>query len=106
MSEVDERREPEPLTDPTTPVAASPDTTDELDRLWDDKPGIWGQLTAVQNDAIGVRMVLTGFFFLLLGGSVDSFVMRLQLARPDSDIVGPQLYNELFTNHGSVTMFL
>ena len=96
----------EPLTDTSTPVAAAPDTTRRLDRLWDDRPGIWGKLTAVQNDAIGVRMVLTGFFFLLLGGSVDSFVMRLQLARPESELIGPQLYNELFTNHGSVTMFL
>ncbi|NND73641.1 MAG: cytochrome c oxidase subunit I [Ilumatobacter sp.] len=94
------------LTDPTTPVSAPAATTEQLDRLWDDKPGLWGRLTAVQNDAVGRRMMLTGFFFLLLGGSVDSVVMRLQLARPDSEIVGPQLYNELFTNHGSVTMFL
>jgi cytochrome c oxidase subunit I+III len=50
--------------------------------------------------------VLTGFFFLLLGGSFDSLVMRLQLAVPDNDLVSPQFYNELFTNHGSVTMFL
>ncbi len=32
--------------------------------------------------------------------------MRLQLALPEMDLVSPQLYNELFTNHGSVTMFL
>ncbi len=94
------------VNDPTTPVAETLDTADELDALWDDKPGLWGQLTAVQNDAIGVRMLLTGFFFLILGGSVDSFVMRLQLATPDSEIVSAGLYNEMFTNHGSVTMFL
>jgi cytochrome c oxidase subunit I+III len=50
--------------------------------------------------------MLTGFFFLILGGSVDSVVMRLQLAVPENGLVGPQLYNEMFTNHGSVTMFL
>ena len=61
---------------------------------------------AVQNDAIGKRLLFTGFFFLLLGGSVDSLVMRLQLAFPENDFVSPELYNELFTNHGSVTMFL
>lgn len=92
--------------DLTTPRAASPATVEPLDRLWDDKPGIWGRLTAVQNDAVGTRMLLTGFFFLLLGGSVDSFVMRLQLARPESELIGAELYNEMFTNHGSVTMFL
>jgi cytochrome c oxidase subunit I+III len=89
-----------------SPQAADRPTDEELDRLWADPPGLWGQLRAVQNDAIGQRLLLTGFFFLLLGGSVDSFVMRLQLAVPENDIIGPQIYNELFTNHGSVTMFL
>ncbi|WP_420452660.1 cbb3-type cytochrome c oxidase subunit I [Ilumatobacter sp.] len=96
----------EPLHDASTPVAMQLDSDDELNALWDDEPGLRGQITAVQNDAIGVRMMLTGFFFLLLGGSVDSFVMRLQLATPENDIVGAELYNEMFTNHGSVTMFL
>jgi cytochrome c oxidase subunit I+III len=89
-----------------TPVVDEPATGEDLDRLWADPPGFWGQLRAVQNDAIGLRLMLTGFFFVLLGGSFDSLVMRLQLAVPDNTLVGPQLYNELFTNHGSVTMFL
>ena len=89
-----------------TPTMPEMSTDEELDRLWDDPPGWRGQLRAVQNDAVGTRLLLTGFFFLLLGGSVDSFVMRLQLAFPEQEIVGAQLYNELFTNHGSVTMFL
>ncbi|MFN2486677.1 MAG: cbb3-type cytochrome c oxidase subunit I, partial [Acidimicrobiia bacterium] len=84
-----------------------PHPTDQiLSDLWDDPPGFWGKLKAVQNDAIGKRLLGTGFFFLILGGSVDSLVMRLQLAVPENDLVSPQLYNELFTNHGSVTMFL
>src|SRR5215216_4412877 len=81
-------------------------TGEELNRLWADPPGLRGQLTGVQNDKIGTRLLLTGFFFLLLGGSFDSFVMRMQLAVPDNSLVSPQLYNELFTNHGTVVMFL
>jgi len=88
------------------PEASQAGGHEELDALWDDPPGLWGRLRAVQNDKVGTRLVFTGFFFLLLGGTVDSFVMRLQLARPEQDIVSPQLYNEMFTNHGSVTMFL
>ena len=65
-----------------------------------------GILKGVQNDRIGRRLLFTGFFFLLLGGSVDSLIMRLQLAVPENDLVSAQFYNELFTNHGSVTMFL
>jgi cytochrome c oxidase subunit I+III len=81
-------------------------TGEELNRLWADPPGLRGQLTGVQNDKIGTRLLLTGFFFLLLGGSFDSFVMRVQLALPEQSLVSPQLYNELFTNHGTVVMFL
>ncbi len=89
-----------------TPSVTEPLTGEELNRLWADPPGLWGQLTGVQNDKIGARLLLTGFFFVLLGGSVDSLVMRLQLAVPENTLISPQLYNELFTNHGSVTMFL
>ena len=89
-----------------TPRVAESASGEELNRLWADPPGLWGRLTAVQNDAIGVRLLLTGFFFLLLGGSFDSVLMRLQLAVPENTLVSPELYNELFTNHGSVTMFL
>ncbi|MDQ3781728.1 MAG: cbb3-type cytochrome c oxidase subunit I, partial [Actinomycetota bacterium] len=99
-----EGRQPPPPAE--TPRAATPATDDALDRLWADPPGLMGRLRSVQNDVIGRRLILTGFFFLLLGGSFDSVLMRLQLAVPDNDLIGPQLYSELFTNHGSVTMFL
>ncbi len=88
------------------PRVTEPLTGEELNRLWADPPGLRGQLMGVQNDKIGARLLLTGFFFVLLGGSFDSLVMRTQLAVPDNTLVSPQLYNELFTNHGSVTMFL
>ncbi len=99
----DVREAPPPF---DTPRLREVDTDEQLHELWDDPPGLWGKLRAVQNDAIGVRLLLTGFFFLILGGTVDSVVMRLQLAVPDNELVSPQLYSELFTNHGSVTMFL
>ncbi len=97
-------RIPEP--DDRYPTAATVVTDPILNELWDDPPGLWGKLKAVQNDAIGKRLILTGFFFLILGGSVDSVVMRMQLAFPNNTLVSAQTYSELFTNHGSVTMFL
>ncbi len=81
-------------------------TSRQLRRTWGDQPGWIGRITTVQNDIVGKRLLFCGFFFLLLGGSVDSVIMRIQLAVPDNNFVSPQLYNELFTNHGSVTMFL
>ena len=64
------------------PRVAEPFTGEDLNRLWADPPGLRGQLTGVQNDKIGARLLLTGFFFVLLGGSFDSLVMRAQLAIP------------------------
>lgn len=72
---------------------SEPATADELDRLWADPPGLRGQLTGVENDKIGTRLLLTGFFFALLGGSFDSLAMRLQLAVPENTLIGPELYN-------------
>jgi cytochrome c oxidase subunit I+III len=88
------------------PSVERPLTHDELNDLFADPPGLWGQLTGVQNDKLGTRLMLTGFFFLLLGGSFDSVLMRLQLAVPENGLVSAELYNELFTNHGTVVMFL
>jgi cytochrome c oxidase subunit I+III len=90
----------------STPSVSEPPTGEDLDRLWADPKGLRGQLTGVQNDKIGLRLLLTGFFFAILGGSFDSLAMRLQLAVPENTLIGPELYNQLFTNHGSVTMFL
>ena len=42
------------------PRVREPMTEKELNRLWADPPGLWGQLTAVQNDTIGARLLLTG----------------------------------------------
>src|SRR4051812_25314505 len=49
--------------------------------------------------------MVTAFFFLCLAG-LAAMLMRLQLARPDSRLVGPDLYNQLFTMHGTTMMFL
>lgn len=53
-----------------TPTAAQPETAKDLDRLWADPPGLVGRIKSVQNDAIGGRLLLTGFFFLLLGAAL------------------------------------
>ena len=45
------------------------------------------------------------FIFLLFGG-VLALLMRIQLAVPDNDFLAAELYNQVFTVHGSVMMFL
>src|SRR3954451_4137676 len=62
-------------------------------------------LSSVDHRVVGRRYILTAFFFLCLGG-LSAVAMRLQLARPEAKLLGPDLYNQLFTMHGTTMMFL
>ncbi len=77
----------------------------ELERTWGDEPGLIGWLSTVDHKRIGIRYIVTAFVFFLLGG-LNAAVMRLQLSRPENGIVGPDLYNQVFTMHGTTMMFL
>ena len=68
-------------------------------------PGFIGWLATVDHKEIGRRYIVTALVFLALGG-VLALLMRLQLARPDNDLIGAARYNELFTMHGTTMMFL
>src|SRR5206468_6914665 len=57
------------------------------------------------HQAIGMRYIVTAFAFLLAGG-IEAMLMRIQLARPENRFLNPDLYNQLFTMHGTTMMFL
>jgi cytochrome c oxidase subunit 1 len=54
---------------------------------------------------IGVQYIVVSFVFFLFGGLLAE-IMRLQLAKPNNTLVGPDLYNQLFSVHGTVMIFL
>ncbi|PSP19413.1 MAG: cytochrome c oxidase subunit I [Cyanobacteria bacterium QS_8_64_29] len=54
---------------------------------------------------IGIQYLVTSFLFYLVGGALAG-VMRTELATPQPDVVDPELYNQLFTVHGTVMIFL
>ncbi|MFC7400582.1 cytochrome c oxidase subunit I [Chelatococcus sp. GCM10030263] len=76
-----------------------------LSKTWGTGHGLMARLTTVDHKIIGRRFILTAFFFLALGG-LAAVAMRIQLARPENGFVGPDLYNQLFTMHGTTMMFL
>ena len=76
-----------------------------LTRTWSRRSGIVGWFSAVDHKEIGARYVATALIFLALAGAL-AIVMRLQLARPESGLIGPERYNEIFTMHGTTMMFL
>jgi cytochrome c oxidase subunit I len=77
----------------------------QLNKVWSTPAGLWGWLTTVDHKMVGRRYVITALIFLCLGG-LSALLMRLQLGVPENKLVGPDLYNQLFTMHGSTMMFL
>ncbi|MEW6567660.1 MAG: cytochrome c oxidase subunit I [Chloroflexota bacterium] len=54
---------------------------------------------------MGVQYIVTTFTFFLLGG-VLAMLIRAELVGPGMDLVSGTEYNRLFTNHGSLMLFL
>jgi len=81
--------------------------TDEqqLDKTWGPPTGPFAWLTEVNHKHVGMRYIVTAFFFLILGG-LEAGLMRLQLSRPDNNFLSPDMYNQIFTMHGTTMMFL
>jgi cytochrome c oxidase subunit I+III len=77
---------------------------DRLLRAWRIPTG-WRYWSAVNNSEVGLWYTSATLIFLGFAG-VLALVMRLQLARPGNDVVSAETYNQLFTVHGSVMMFL
>jgi cytochrome c oxidase subunit I+III len=72
---------------------------------WGDPPGLWGWLVTTEHKRIAVRYIVTALGFFALGGILAG-LMRIQLARPENGFIGPDLYNQMFTVHGTSMMFL
>jgi cytochrome c oxidase subunit 1 len=62
-------------------------------------------LTTTDHKRIGIMYIVTTFVFFCLGG-VEALMMRLQLGEPNNNVVTPQVYNQLFTMHGTTMIFL
>ncbi|MEK0085198.1 cytochrome c oxidase subunit I [Benzoatithermus flavus] len=80
-------------------------TRARLEHTWRRPEGLWGWLVTVDHKEIGRRYIATALGFFALSGLL-ALTMRLQLALPESHLVGPDLYGQLFSMHGSAMMFL
>jgi len=76
-----------------------------LAKTWDAPKGLVGALSSVDHKVIARRYLITAFVFLCLGG-LNAVAMRVQLSGPERGLIGPDLYNQLFTMHGITMMFL
>ncbi|GIJ26400.1 hypothetical protein Vqi01_15620 [Micromonospora qiuiae] len=84
---------------------ASREQLGRLEEHWGERPSLRAWLTTVDHKKIGRRYLVTaGLFFALAG--LSALAMRTQLARPESRLLSPQEYNQLFTMHGTAMIFL
>src|ERR1700690_3063758 len=61
-------------------------------------------VTTVDHKRLGILYIAYALIFLVIGG-IEATVMRIQLIRPHSDFVSPQVFNRLFTMHGTTMIF-
>src|ERR1700694_1934372 len=78
---------------PQTETAAHP----FMDRMHE-----W--VTTVDHKRLGILYIIYALVFLLIAG-IEAIVIRIQLIRPHNDFVSPQVFNRMFTMHGTTMMF-
>jgi cytochrome c oxidase subunit I+III len=76
----------------------------QLEAVWALPKG-WRVISDVNNTVIGGFYVATAILFFLLAG-ILALLMRLQLAVPSNTFLSQETYNQIFTMHGTVMMFL
>jgi cytochrome c oxidase subunit 1 len=54
---------------------------------------------------IGIQYLVTSFVFYFIGGAFAE-VVRTELATPNPDFITPEVYNQIFTVHGTIMIFL
>jgi cytochrome c oxidase subunit 1 len=67
--------------------------------------GLLAFLTSTDHKRIGVAYMVTAFVFYLIGGALAE-VMRAQLYSPNGTVVTETTFNQVFTMHGSIMLFL
>ena len=73
--------------------------------FWRDGRGVRGWLLTTDHKRIGIMFFFAVTLSLLLGG-VFALILRLELLTPDRTFIGPNAFNQLFTHHGVVMIFL
>ena len=95
--------DPRPPTQPP-PISVQRAQAERLRQAWRTPQG-WRYWSAVNNTTVGLWYTSVTFVFFLFGGAL-AILMRTQLAVPNNDFLSADLYNQVFTLHGSIMMFL
>jgi cytochrome c oxidase subunit 1 len=87
--------------EPISKPLVVPPVRDAVQPLFD---RVHGWITTVDHKRLGILYIVYALFFLIIGG-IEASIMRLQLIRPHNDFVSPQVFNRMFTMHGTTMIF-
>jgi len=75
---------------------------EEAGRTWLETLHEW--VTTVDHKKLGLMYIGYALLFLVIGG-IEATIMRIQLAVPHARFVSPQVFNRMFTMHGTTMIF-
>jgi cytochrome c oxidase subunit I len=61
-------------------------------------------VTTVDHKRLGILYIVYALVFLVIGG-IEAMIMRIQLIRPHNNFVSPEVFNRMFTMHGTTMIF-
>src|SRR6266853_3062334 len=61
-------------------------------------------IVTVDHKKLGILYILYALMFLLIGG-IEATIMRIQLVVPHNHFVSPEVFNRMFTMHGTTMIF-
>src|SRR5258705_9677639 len=61
-------------------------------------------IATVDHKRLGILYIVYALVFLVIGG-IEATAIRIQLIRPHNDFVSPQVFNRMFTMHGTTMIF-
>src|SRR5262245_7617490 len=73
-----------------------------ISRPFVDRAHEW--VTTVDHKRLGILYIGYALVFLVIGG-IEATIMRVQLMFPHNDLVSPQVFNRMFTMHGTTMIF-
>src|ERR1700723_1866432 len=71
-------------------------------RPWVDELHQW--LTTVDHKRLGILYIVSSLLFLAVGG-VEALIIRIQLMHSHNNFVSPEVFNRMFTMHGTTMIF-
>jgi cytochrome c oxidase subunit I len=63
-----------------------------------------GWVTTVDHKRLGILYIVYSLVMLVIGG-IEATIMRIQLAVPHNHFVSPEVFNRMFTMHGTTMIF-